>query len=337
MKKLIILLINILIITANLNIVYGNTSMEMSERIKDFPTDEERMKVQDTNNFNIYINGENTGETISILGFIPYEGDYMPLRDFVEKLGGKIEWDPYYDIETEYYGYLGWFELFGTKYTYESNLVLNTSDMKMYYYIRLSTNINGKETVIGMSLTTEDLFCKMIDNRIYIPIGAARKLLPRMGYLCSIDKDNSTLSIKEYDFEKEKEIMCSKFPEEKFDKSIYNTEFDGSFYYDGEYYCDDAFTEQIDDTVTYENRYSDYIDSSYKSIYVVNKDVDTFMKNMLQAACLMHIDDEITVEYDDELEAYVVYNKDFRSAESLDNTYNIIVIRKYDNMVLYRH
>ena len=55
MKKLIILLINILIITANLNIVYGNTSMEMSERIKDFPTDEERMKVQDTNNFNIYI------------------------------------------------------------------------------------------------------------------------------------------------------------------------------------------------------------------------------------------------------------------------------------------
>ena len=333
MKTFLNIILIVFIIIMSLNCVYADTPINLGEKLSSVYTIDERKSVIGKTEYNITLNGKDIVKTINVNEYVPCEGDYISLREFVEALGGKIEWDPCFETN-----YLGYFEILGTKYEYRSFWPMGSEfDNELAFNIILSTDMQGENVVISMNGWTEALYAKFVDNTIYIPITSLRRLLPRMGYLFNIDKEERTFNIKAYDFEKEKELMLEKFPVEIFGKSMYGKEYVGVFQDSGEYYCDDFFDYQATATESYENRYYDYLDDSYRSMYALNNNAEEVLKNMLQAAYFTLIDDKIKVNYDEELEAYIVYNKDYFNVEKLDNTYKIIVIRKYDNMVLYSY
>lgn len=66
------------------------------------------------------------------------------------------------------------------------------------------------------------------------------------------------------------------------------------------------------------------------------QDNEDFYKNLFQANYRKFIDN-IYIEYDNDLDSYIIYNKNFKNVDEIDNTYKIMVIRKFDNMILYKN
>ena len=81
-------------------------------------------------------------------------------------------------------------------------------------------------------------------------------------------------------------------------------------------------------------KYFDYIDPDFNYNVPADGDIE-FYKNMLKA---YYVDDfegaDIKVRYDKDLDAYIIYNKEYEYAEKIDNSYAMIVIRRIDNALL---
>lgn len=324
------LLLCLIVIIFNFNFVAADT--KITEKVSTETTESELYNKIRSVKYDITMNGENTNKTISVDEYSPNVGDFVSLREFVEVMGGTIEWAP--DPETRV---LGYFEIFGTKYKYTSHYPFDDiPDMETAFAITLYRVDDDKDVMISMSSAVESMYTKFINGRIYIRFTSIRRLLPRMGYLFNLDKNNRTFNLKTYDFDKEKNLVLTKFPVEKFGESIYGKTYAGISEFSGEYGEMDLFLKQADDTEFMEYRYSNYIDSDFKRLYVVNDNEYDFYKGMLEAQNLTYFDTEVKVDYDNELDAYIVYNKDFRNVDELDFSYKILVIRKYDNMILYK-
>lgn len=214
----------------------------------------------------------------------------------------------------------------------------NIPEIYMYDFpIDLYMIMDGKEIPLTMGGMSSSMFTKLNDNTIYINIRNLRKLLPRMGYLINADDKNFSINVKSYDFNKEKEIFLKTFPVEKFGESWYSKKYDRYLYeeYFNFYLCDDFYFNQYNCTEAIEDSYKVYIDNNYRQMY--SYDNEKAYKDLLQAAYYTYIDDEIKVKYDEDLDAYIIYNKEYDNVSKLDDTYKILVVRKYDNMIMFQY
>lgn len=281
--------------------------------------------------YNLMVNGENTGRTITINEYSSKVGDFVSLREFVEVMGGNIKWKP--DSETRQ---LGDFEFLGTKYKYFSHYSFDEiPDIENSFAINLFMTIEDKDVNILMSNWVESMYTKFTNNTIYIRLKDIRRLLPRMGYLFNVDRESQCFNIKSYDFEKEKKFILEEFPIEKFGKGIYGNEYSGITMDSDTYWLSDLFLKQAEESENLEAKYYDYIDTDFKSMYTLKNNINEFYKGMLEAATLTYYSDEIKINYNKNLDAYIVCNKDYKNVDILDTTYKILVVRKYDNMILY--
>ena len=330
--------------------VYGSTPIESSKsKNQKVYSRDERIKLISSDEFDITIDGQATNKKITINKYIPSVGSYVSLRELVNALGGTIEWDPYFNDKTEnesdgtlerqpYYTtkYLGKFSLLGTEYKYYTYFKWGSyEDKETYLPIVITTQYEGKECILPMNAMVETLATKLVDNKIYIPIDALRKrILPRMGYLCNINEEELTFNIKKYDFEKEKALMLNKFPIDQYPYNKYAKEYDNIITdTDGiTYFINDIFDELDSKTSSVESKCLKYIDEAYRPDYDIFGS-ERVLKNYLQAVYLQWIDEEINIEYDNDLEAYIV-----SSTVNKEDTNEVreceIVVRKYDNMVL---
>lgn len=308
--------------------------------------------------YDVTIEGEKIGKTINIHQYIPSVGEYIELREFVEALGGTITWEK---PNSESYD-LGYFELLGSKYKYKSHfsqveLGYLEDDTKINDYaainypinIYMCNNDNDSYIHIPMGNQVENINGKFVNNHIYIQMDKLRGVLSRVGYLYNIDDETKTFNVKKYDFNVEKELMLKKFPKEKFGNGLYGQmngeEFENIVYYPtideetGKYKEEasfsDYFVNQNNWTNLMESNYIQYFDIYYQKLHTVHNDIEKYYKNLLQSTYLYYYDN-IILSYDSDLDAYIVSNKDFSGVEKIDETYAILVVRKFDNMILYR-
>lgn len=324
------LLICLIVVIFSINFVEADT--KITEKISSEVTEYELTNKIKSVKYDIIFNGERINETITVDEYSANVGDFVSLREFVEAMGGTIVWNP--NPKTRE---LGYFEIFGIRYKYTSHYPFDDiPDIETAFAITLYRVDDDKDVMMLMSSVVESMYTKFTDGRIYIRFTSIRRLLPRMGYLFNLDKNNRTFNIKSYDFEKEKNTVLDKFPIEKFGENIYGKKYI-DIYYDTVIYSQmDLFLKQVEDTEAMENRYFNYIDKDFKHLYVVKDNIYDFYKGMLEAVNLTYFDSEVKVDYDKELDAYIIYNKDFRNTDELDFSYKILVIRKYDNMILYK-
>lgn len=327
--KIICVLCFVLLISAN---CFGD-EISITEKLSSPSTESEQKTETGQTEYTIMFDNKDTGKKITIHEYSPKIGDVISFRAFIEAMDGSIRWEP--NTETRH---LGYFEFLGSEYRYESHYDLyNISNKETQFAINIYKLVGEKEILLGMSNGVESMYTKFIDNTIYVRLNSLRRLMPRMGYIFNIDKKNKTFNIKTYDFNSEKEILLSKFPVEKFGKGFYGKEYSGyspAYTKENLYYCNDVFEDQVSDTETMESRYYNYINQNYKNCYIQDK--DEFYKDLLQAEYLTFIDD-VKIYYDKDLDAYIVYNKDFMNVNKLDHSYKILVVRKFDNMLIYKY
>lgn len=280
----------------------------------------------------IKIDDNDTGKNIIIHRYSSKVGDFVSLREMVESLGGNIIWEPDYETKT-----LGYINFLGSNYIYKSHYSLDEiPDIKSQFAIDIYKLDGDKKILVPMSNGVESMYTKFIDGKIYMRFSSLRYLMPRSGYIFNVDEKNSSFNIKNYNFNSEKDLLLTKFPVSKFGKSLYgNTDTD---YYPifgkNMYYCGDVFAQQVSDTENMEKNYFNYIDTNFRRCYV--QDNEDFYKNLFQANYRKFIDN-IYIEYDNDLDSYIIYNKNFNDVDEIDNTYKIMVIRKFDNMILYKN
>lgn len=337
MKRFVCLISFISVVLFLLNTCsYANTNFNWRTDKKNsiFYTEEERKKIILSDNYKVIINNIDIGKSIEVNEYNPSEGTFISLREFVQILDGNIEWRPDYDTN-----YLGSFQVSYYKYNFYSQFKLNSyEDKELYFPITITLEETDKDIIIPMNPWSESVNAKYVNDKIYIPITSVRAILPRMGCLFNINKNNKLISIKDYDFEQEKDLLLKKYPPEKFDGGMYDNKYEDIVLdTTGLYYFQDFFTYQNNTTLNIENNYFDYIDCNYQRCYEIDKNDSVFLKNILQAAYMMWINEEIITNYDKELDAYVIYNKDFQNIEKLDDSYKILIVRKYDNMILYKY
>ena len=329
MNKIVkILLSGVMVSLMTIN-VFADT--KITEKLPKVLLDEVDYYEHTTDTYSIVINGEDTGKTINVREYDARVGDFVSLREFVEVLGGSITWEP--NEETKY---LGKFEFLNKEYKYYSHYPFDdTKDMENAFALDLFMIMEDKDVNILMNGMVESVYTKCVDGKIYIRIKSLRRLLPRMGYLFNLDKENLCFNIKAYDFESEKKLVNEKFPVDKFGNGLYGRNYNGIVLDGKTYWLSDLFCEQSSQNESLEQKYFDYINNDFTVGYIIKEeDKNTFYRGVFEALTLTKFDD-VYIDYDEELDAYIIYNKNFYDVESLDKTYKILAIRKFDNMVLY--
>lgn len=330
------------------SVAYGDYNFR-DYKLKDaVVTLEDQHKILESDVYKVNLDGKELDKTVLVNEYKPYVSGHLALRDFVEALGGTVTWNPNYSEwgDDEKNWKLGSFELFGWKYDFtSSNNYLLEGGFKDFEYalqVELYTKMDNKDVQMQMSTLASTMYLKLVDNRLYINVNDIRELLPRMGYLFNIDKENKVINIKKYDFEKEKQLMIEKFPYEKYGDSFYNKEY-GKYemidqgYKAGDYSCEDMFYAQMRDTENMEMKCFNYIDCKINFGYVVNNDVDEFYKKMFYSEFFSSYrnGENVYIKYDPDLDAYILTNKDLDINDKLNQDFKILVLRKFDNVILY--
>lgn len=291
--------------------------------------------------YDIKIDGVNSNKSINVREFAPEVGDYVSLRAFVEALGGSIEWEP-----NDFNRDLGRFELLGYKYTMKLHTAVPSIHEipNKYYEYSLPINIymeeGGKQVILTMNNWSESMFTRFENDTIYINITSLRRFLPRMGYLINFNKDDKSVNLKTYNFDDEKRIVLDKFPVEKFDLSYYSDsyeEYRKDTLYPNTYYHHDIFEMQACGAEEIESRYLKNVDPTYKSMYYCDNPDENFYKELFKGLLTDSENIELSVKYDEDLDAYIIFNKPYDDVSVLDKTYKIMAVRKYDNMIMYLH
>lgn len=355
MNKILSKIIFIIVIFAITSCVYADEVMMINTLPKPQYTFEDGRNELDCITYNLVMNGTPTRKIINIHQYVDND-EYVDLREFVESLGGRMTKEMY-----SFSGYnIGYFELLGSRYKYVSHFSKNTlkdleTDSKVKNYAAINYPINffkyDKNCHNYIHIPTnisENMRGKLVNNRIYVQMDRMIYILYRIGYLYNFDDETKTFNVKKYDFNAEKELMYKKFPVGKFGYGLYKEangkDFENIVYHPsvdietGKYmeepFFNDVFDNMINNGKYMETNYIKYFDANYQSMHVVHKDADTFYKNLLEATYGYYYDDAI-VKYDNDLDAYIVSNKDFSGVDELDKTYRILVVRKFDNMPLY--
>ena len=292
--------------------------------------------------YQVNFDNKELSSNVKVCNFEGSDDYFVSLREVIEALGGSIEWTPNYNSYS-----LGYFELLGSKYEYESAFLLDPENENVKYKeeycpIDIYTNIDGHKTILTMSGSTEALIARFVDNKIYIDVTTFRCLLPRMGYLINFDSNLKVMNVKKYDYSKEKELILKKFPVETFWKGFYGEEYESStLAYTNEWYCWDMCLDQVGDTEALEESYKENIDNEYKKMFFIGYDNKLAYKNMLKAISFISrnkfdVDvNNLNIQYDKDLDAYIIYDKDYTQISELDDSYKILVIRCFDNMILF--
>jgi hypothetical protein len=299
--------------------------------------------------------GEDTGKQVSVV-YNGNKGAFISLQDFAEAVGGSYTPSRKYD----YFGTnMGEFEIFGKKFVMETRNTLGKDEelksvfMNMYVY----TYEDNKKILLQFNSYTMDGTFLFVDNIPYFCTDYYRTILPRIGYLVNLDIEGKTLNIKKYNFEEEKKMMLRRFSSKKFDTGVvcnlyaeeYKQKYEkfdsiivnrkhpvrigGLCEYSDFFVKQDALTRN---TKALAWKYvSDFHDNYYLGIIDTSED---YYKDMFKVAYRdADIDNkDITVEYDSALDAYIIYNKDYKEADSLDRSYKILVVRGFDGMTLYK-
>ena len=81
----------------------------------------------------------------------------------------------------------------------------------------------------------------------------------------------------------------------------------------------------------------EYIDCKINFGYVVNNNVEEFYKKMFYSRFFSSYrkGDNVYIKYDPHLEAYILTNKDLDINDDINQDWEILVLRKFDNVVLY--
>ena len=95
------------------------------------------------------------------------------------------------------------------------------------------------------------------------------------------------------------------------------------------------FYEQMRDTEAMEMYCFNYIDCKINFGYVVNNNIEEFYKKMFFSRFSSRNGDNVYIKYDPDLEAYILTNKDLDINDDINQDWEILVLRKFDNVVLY--
>ena len=350
MKKILSIFLTVIFIFLTITVCFGKP-LDILPRITDDTSYADPLG--NPYAYKIIADGENTDKVIDV--YDSAGGNWVSLRQLVESMGGSIKWD--FDIDKDLC-YLGTFNLFGYEYTYfcEHRFDSDLFDNRYNFNLEIFMNQDGKNLHIDVTPWSTALPARYIDDTIYVYIGIVPALFPRNGYLGSFNIKDYTFNVKKYDFEKEKSLMIEKFPEEKLsnNNNYYTWEFEGyaeddSYIYEaygdffgGKKIYNNYFEFEIFDriyrrTLNYMSFYANYVDPHYENVYFTTENPNEQLYKDLFKAC--YLDDfeeyDIKVRYDEDLEAYVVYNKEYENADKIDDSYAIAVIRKFDNAVLF--
>lgn len=297
--------------------------------------------------YRIEINGNYVGKTMKVYEYD--SGSYISLRELVEGMGGRMEWTPFPAKEPYY---LGSFTVFGTKFKYFSNMSFDSYDDKERYLLYdIYMSYNGKDIEIPMGNWTKSISGKYVNNNVLVGIQFVNAIFPRVGYIGGFCKETGTFRVKKYDYTNESKLIKAKFPNTKFLEmhNIYTEKYKGyvkltqreiddshvsRLAKNSVYRCEDIYEAMFISTMNLYAKYFDYIDPDFNYNVPADGNIE-FYKNMLKA---YYVDDfegtDIKVRYDKDLDAYIIYNKEYEYAEKIDNSYAMIVIRRIDNALL---
>jgi hypothetical protein len=326
----------ILLIAVNTTVVFAG-NQKFKSPVNQTITSYDRAHIENEVVYNVIINGERINKTVKVNEYSAKSFDCMSMRDFVESVGGSFEWHKE-NISDEWDVELGGFKIFNTEFKIKGRGISNLPHNEGYP-INIYQYIDGKEVCLNLGIYTESANAKLINNELYISLKDIRGILPRLGYIYNLDKDSKTLNIKSYDFETEKSFMLKKFPSRKFESNKYSDINKPKDYEElsltGDLYCYDLFEDEALLTRFVEINYNKLIDNEFKPIYSVGENQEQYYKNLFQAAYSTYMDD-INVDYDTDLDAYIIYNHDYKNSNWINNSYKILVVRKFDNMILFQ-
>lgn len=326
-RSLLIFLVYLFLLSVNIYAEDNNTSMVEKSISTDFINSQIVYKLEDESN--------GVNESINIYD---YEDCYcVSLREIIELLGGDISWN--YNKNTQQ---LGTINIYGKQYDYYSHLALDSytnNSKEESFPITFYLVDNNIAYCIPLSSYAESLFANYIDGKIYIPVSSLRDLFPRIGYLVGLDTTEKIIYFKEYDSEIEKKKIMTKFPVEQYGNNFYSQDDKEPF-------------ELFHDYLPYEHTY--YSNISYDKQAAMTKQIlvncnkmfgislthyndiknDEFYKYIFKACYQINDDINIFINYDSDIEAYVIANFDYITQKKINSDCKLIIVRKIDDMIL---
>lgn len=347
MKKTLFVLFFVVMFFTNFSLTFFANESEINTKVnKKEPSKEESKTVLGTKKYDVVLNGINVGKSVTVKEYSKKCLDYISLRELVESLNGKINWYPDYsswndDIKSRV---LGDFELFENKFKFYSCATKDIDpiydDREYLYWLQISTEIDGQNVTLPMSNFDEDLDAKVLDGRIYVSMEFMTRLFSRLGYMGIFDKDTKIFNVKKYNPEEEKRIVLEKFQGNQFESIPYrfyenknDTVYETKAFERTTCILYDVFHAMASKTISTEYLYRKYIGYNYKLGYKVNINKERFLKDMLEAYYMKHFDD-IYIKYDEDLNIYIISNKNFENINDIDDTSKFILIRDFDYMLL---
>ncbi|MCC8013751.1 MAG: hypothetical protein LIO87_01020 [Eubacterium sp.] len=293
--------------------------------------------------YEIYSDGEETGKILRGYEF-NFAGieNLVSFKDLIEAFGGEYTYSPVNklitfnnkNVDNRSYALYSWGKIQLDGHTYRMMIDACISDIEEYEEFPITLIDENSEEYEELSLSFgQDGY--YIDDEIYVPINYAYFLAQKESKMMNFD--NGFFNIKSYDFREEERLLDELLPDGrrlKLNDSRFPDDAsldEENFYYDSSkdfYYAYSVLQTYTDIDLTFGYSVSD------------DEAKDYCKKILLGAYNLESIGYDLSVDYNEALDAYIVYNKDYADAPDgttadRDTELRLIVVRAYDGKMIY--
>ena len=271
MKKIISVVLSVLVFFNLFSFILYGKQLNLLPSV--FYTEKAVKKPLDSKDYSVFVENNKSDKKVTITEYVSSRGNFMSLREIVEALGGSIQWTPEV-VEwrvrdyAQTYQKLGSFSLMGYNFEYYTPFGLHDggTDLENYMLVDIYMDCGDSKIYIPMQVMDTSPYSKFINGRLYVAVDFLSAIMPRIGYVSTVNKKSGIISIDKYDFESEKEIMLKKFPKQYLEKerrSIYLIDGDGlfksnvsKFFQVDVFECFDKFALQYNNTLNFDIRNS---------------------------------------------------------------------------------
>ncbi|MCD8091246.1 MAG: hypothetical protein LUD81_11620 [Clostridiales bacterium] len=292
--------------------------------------------------YNVYLDGEDTGK---ILRGYEYNsdliGNLVSFEDLIEAFGGEYTYSPVNSLikfnneAVDHYSSVnyswGTFRLDGKSYRIMIQYPPSETTEYQYFYMSLVDENAEAPTEFFLSNRQSGYY---VDDEIYVPIEYAYYIAQLESKMMNFD--NGAFNIKTFDFEREEQILDEQFPDGghlKLNDERWpdNTRTREDFY-------EGSSKEFIDAFMAVKGYIETHISYGYSIPCEAAKEYCGLL--LLGAYRLGSIGYDLYMDYNEDLEAYVVYNKDYSrlidgTDEDRDKELRLIVVIAYDGKMIY--
>lgn len=268
---------------------------------------------------------ELNGNSINLYSYSDDIQDYVSVRDIIELVRGTITWERIENTEFN----SGNISIDDNKYKYvysalsEYNIKTGYSVLSLY-----SINKKGKERYMDLN-GNGPITLKLNNGKLLMPVYQLMDLLSRWGYVYTFDFEQKQFKIEKHNFVDENDYISKNFPKTS-----------GLFYYNSEelksYYSIgyDFYTNISATNSAIRNAVIKHFDKNFKP-YVMATDYEKQAKLYYKGCYLLDTDDDnITVEYNNDIDCYIAYNN---RCDKESSSFKMIIMRKFDGQVIYAY